>query len=388
MQDGKLGTTERTCIHVRTVTNDPLSALLQNQIDLSLLVITKAIGQGSFGTVWKGIIAENIAVAVKQTRRTSKQAVAEFEKEIAIMQHLQSEYIVRVYGSVTLDSSLLIVMEYIGLGSLAELVDRNYLSPRMRMMYALHVCRGMKYLHAMKVIHRDLKPGNVLCVSNNIEDPVLCKITDFGASRVTDQDSTATFTMTKGIGSPFYMSPEMLRNDKQYTRAIDVYSFAIMCVELWNLQLPFSEHDFESAVGLFPCSCFLTFRVRISHIIVFNAFATTAFGMQVVAGLRPMLNSDCPDSLLAMLEVCWAEDPHERLCLLLFTITIFISAVCVTLKKQHLKRLRRNWTRFLLNSKDKKSLGLFTCDQRTLKTCTDTQITTTTARMTHKRTAE
>lgn len=217
------------------------------------LVITKAIGQGSFGTVWKGIIAENIAVAVKQTRRTSKQAVAEFEKEIAIMQHLQSEYIVRVYGSVTLDSSLLIVMEYIGLGSLAELVDRNYLSPRMRMMYALHVCRGMKYLHAMKVIHRDLKPGNVLCVSNNIEDPVLCKITDFGASRVTDQDSTATFTMTKGIGSPFYMSPEMLRNDKQYTRAIDVYSFAIMCVELWNLQLPFSEHDFESAVGLFPC---------------------------------------------------------------------------------------------------------------------------------------
>lgn len=215
------------------------------------LVITKAIGQGSFGTVWKGFIDENIVVAVKQTRRTSKQAVAEFEKEIAIMQHLQSEYVVRVYGSVTLESSLLIVMEYIGLGSLAELVERNYLSPRMRMMYALHVCRGMKYLHAMKVIHRDLKPGNVLCVSNNIDDPVLCKITDFGASRVTDQDSTATFTMTKGIGSPFYMSPEMLRNDKQYTRAIDVYSFAIMCVELWNLQLPFSEHDFESAVGLF-----------------------------------------------------------------------------------------------------------------------------------------
>lgn len=275
------------------------------------LVITKAIGQGSFGTVWKGFIDENIAVAVKQTRRTSKQAVAEFEKEIAIMQHLQSEYIVRVYGSVTLESSLLIVMEYIGLGSLAELVARNYLSPRMRMMYALHVCRGMKYLHAMKVIHRDLKPGNVLCVSNNIDDPVLCKITDFGASRVTDQDSTATFTMTKGIGSPFYMSPEMLRNDKQYTRAIDVYSFAIMCVELWNLQLPFSEHDFESAVGLLLhlLSSFLLLSFLITRGVC------TAFGMQVVAGLRPMLNSDCPDSLLAMLEVCWAEDPHERLCL-------------------------------------------------------------------------
>lgn len=231
------------------------------------LVITKAIGQGSFGTVWKGFIDENIVVAVKQTRRTSKQAVAEFEKEIAIMQHLQSEYVVRVYGSVTLESSLLIVMEYIGLGSLAELVERNYLSPRMRMMYALHVCRGMKYLHAMKVIHRDLKPGNVLCVSNNIDDPVLCKITDFGASRVTDQDSTATFTMTKGIGSPFYMSPEMLRNDKQYTRAIDVYSFAIMCVELWNLQLPFSEHDFESAVGLFIEN--LIHTCKHSHVVFF-----------------------------------------------------------------------------------------------------------------------
>ena len=215
------------------------------------LVISKAIGQGSFGTVWKGLISGTIPVAVKQMRKSSKQAVAEFVKEITIMQSLKSPYIVQVYGSVTLEAALLIVMEYISLGSLAELVERNWLSPRMRMMYAMSVCRGMKYLHSVKVIHRDLKPGNVLVASMNIEDEVLCKITDFGASRVTDQDSTATFTMTKGIGSPFYMSPEMLRNDKQYTRAIDVYSFAIMCVELWNLQLPFAEHDFESAVGLF-----------------------------------------------------------------------------------------------------------------------------------------
>lgn len=61
-----------------------------------------------------------------------------------------------------------------------------------------------------------------------------------------------------------------------------------------------------------------------------------------------MLNSDCPDSLLAMLEVCWAEDPHERLCLLLFTITIFFEKWFVTLEKTAFEEIEEELDKILV----------------------------------------
>lgn len=66
-------------------------------------------------------------------------------------------------------------MEYMPLGSLVGVLESVRLSPQMRVRYALDVARGMEYLHHHKVIHRDLKPGNVLVCSLTISDSVLCK---------------------------------------------------------------------------------------------------------------------------------------------------------------------------------------------------------------------
>jgi len=109
----------------------------------------------------------------------------------------------------------------------------------------LDVARGMEYLHEQGIIHRDLKPGNVLVASIDPQSDVLCKISDFGESRQ-GLEQTQTMTMTRGIGTPYYMAEEILRGDDKYTRAIDVYSFGIMCVELWNERLPYSETSFET----------------------------------------------------------------------------------------------------------------------------------------------
>ena len=104
---------------------------------------------------------------------------------------------------------------------------------------------AMKFLHDNGIIHRDLKSDSLLVVSLNPNSDVLCKITDFGESRK-GMDQTRTMTMTVGVGTPYYMAPEMLRCENKYTRAVDVYSYAIMCVEIWNERLPFSETEFDS----------------------------------------------------------------------------------------------------------------------------------------------
>ena len=110
------------------------------------------------------------------------------------------------------------------------------------------------------------------------------RITDFGASRNALVDSN-TMTMTSGVGSPFYMAPEMLRGDQKYTRTVDVYSFSILCVELWNEKLPFSEVRFDTPF---------------------------AFIQYVIRGHRPAIRDDCPRQLAKLLAHCWSEDRVNR----------------------------------------------------------------------------
>jgi len=92
-------------------------------------------------------------------------------------------------------------------------------------------------------------------------------------------------TMTRGIGTPYYMSPEMLRGDGRYTRAVDVYSFGIMCVELWNERLPYAEMHFDTPVS---------------------------FALYVLGGNRPKIRKDCPRSLVKLCATCWCEDRLGR----------------------------------------------------------------------------
>ena len=92
-------------------------------------------------------------------------------------------------------------------------------------------------------------------------------------------------TMTCGVGSPYYMAPEMLRGDKKYTRAVDSYSFGILCVELWNQHLPYIELRFETQY---------------------------AFAVCVMDGTRPEINDDCPQPLVELFSHCWSGKKHKR----------------------------------------------------------------------------
>jgi len=248
------------------------------------LVLIKTIGKGSFGNVWLAKYG-NVDVAAKEMgQKIKKGEEKEYKKEMEIMLQLNNPHIVRLYGSIATDNSFFILMEYVPLGSLKSAIDKYTFSAYMRCRLMMDVANGMEYLHSQGIIHRDLKPENVLVASLDPNADVLCKINDFGISRQSSAE-TKTSVMTRGVGTPYYMAPEMLRGDEKYSRTVDMYSFGIMCAELWNEEPPYNEVHFDSLV---------------------------AFVLIVIDGKRPLIHNDCPTPLVELITRCWATNGSER----------------------------------------------------------------------------
>lgn len=136
----------------------------------------------------------------------------------------------------------------------------------------------MRYLHAKGVIHRDLKPDNLLLTASGH-----VRVCDFGLARV-----QASHSMTVNKGTPAYMAPETMTLStnaagKQYTNAVDVYSFGILLWTMCTRRQPFGHID--------------------------NPFAIPA---QVVAGVRPALPHRLPPRLGALITACWDPNPRSR----------------------------------------------------------------------------
>ncbi len=121
-------------------------------------------------------------------------------------------------------------------------------------------------------------------------DGVICKISDFGTSREVDIQSTLSMsqsmTMTRNIGTPLYMAPEILSGVGHYSQKADVYSYGILMVSLWNQKPPYYEMNVKNPSELFRS--------------IFEQ------------GLRPRVESECTQSYFNLLSACLAQDPHSR----------------------------------------------------------------------------
>ena len=208
-----------------------------------------------------------------------------------LMRKLHSDYIVEYYGTSVIEGRLGIVMEFIPLGSLEGLMSKKVLSSELKIRYVQEICYGMKYLHSMNIIHRDLKLTNVLVVSDDENSTqAICKISDFGTSREVDMKSTLSMsqsmTMTSNIGTPLYMAPEILSGVGHYSMKADVYSYGILMVSLWNQKPPYYEIQVTNPAELFR-------------------------GI-TEKELRPTIQSECPQSYFNLASHCLVEDPHSR----------------------------------------------------------------------------
>ncbi|CAL5346230.1 unnamed protein product [Camellia sinensis] len=190
------------------------------------------IGEGGFGSVYKGILLDGTVIAVKQLSSKSTQGNREFVNEIGMISGLQHPNLVRLYGCCIEGNQLLLVYEYMENNSLARALfgpkewQLNLGWPT-RLRICIGIARGLAFLHEesrLKIVHRDIKATNVL-----LDGDLNPKISDFGLAKLTEDDNTHISTRVAGtIG---YMAPEYALWGYLSNKA-DVYSFGIVALEI------------------------------------------------------------------------------------------------------------------------------------------------------------
>ncbi len=160
------------------------------------------------------------------------------KKEANLCLELTHPNIVRLHDFKRLEGRHCLVMELIHGGSLAALLARRPggIPEAEALPLFLQACRGLAYAHRRRVVHRDIKPGNLL-----VDHQGEVKVADFGIARVT-RDSLARVTGRQVSGTPVYMSPEQLRGKACDPRS-DIYSLGCTFYELLSGRLPFSSGD-------------------------------------------------------------------------------------------------------------------------------------------------
>ncbi|CAK9237261.1 unnamed protein product [Sphagnum troendelagicum] len=193
---------------------------------------TMKLGEGSFGVVYKGILANGIEVAIKQLLIKSQQNIDEFLNEVVIITGVKHRNLVKLKGCCLRDNKRLLVYEYLENGDLAKvLFERNGVDISFwptRFNICLGIAHGLFYLHEIaqpRIIHRDIKASNIL-----LDKRLQPKIADFGLALLFADDKTHISTMHVA-GTRGYLAPEYATCG-QLTIKADVYSFGVLILEI------------------------------------------------------------------------------------------------------------------------------------------------------------
>jgi len=194
-----------------------------------MVVEEKPFAKGGFGKVYNAKWRENnvvIKVVVSSTDIDKQMKEIKYEANLAI--GLLHPNIIRLYGTTWVKDGkhFGIVMEKAEHGSLDIWIGKMDCEKAAKI--ALGIIDGLEYVHLRKVVHRDIKPQNILMCGT--EDDMIPKITDFGVSKVIQ-----TVTMHTAIGTPLYMAPEV-RNFSKYGSSADIFSLAMMLFEMFSGQ--------------------------------------------------------------------------------------------------------------------------------------------------------
>ncbi|KAJ1684940.1 hypothetical protein LUZ63_016330 [Rhynchospora breviuscula] len=189
------------------------------------------LGDGGFGTVYKGILKDRRVVAVKRLYKNNYKKAEQFINEVAILSRVHHPNLVTLYGCTALTSpELLLVFEFVPNGTIADHLhgplSSKALTWPVRLSIAIETANALAYLHAVEppIIHRDVKTNNIL-----LDDNFHVKVGDFGLSRLFPLDVTHVSTVPQG--TPGYVDP-VYHQCYHLTDKSDVYSFGVVLVEL------------------------------------------------------------------------------------------------------------------------------------------------------------
>lgn len=193
--------------------------------------ILNKLGAGSFAEVYRALDTRRghvVALKVLYPHVTQQpEAVARFKREAAVMQQLQHPHIVQVLESDVVEGRAYLAQELIEGETLAVRLKRQGPFTFDAMLDVLRpICEALDYCHQQSVVHRDLKPGNILL--NRRGTPFLA---DFGIARLVSEATIAATRSTSFLGSPEYAAPE-LWDEGEATEASDIYALGCIVVEL------------------------------------------------------------------------------------------------------------------------------------------------------------
>lgn len=251
--------------------------ILEWEIDYKDLSIGRIIGKGSFGEVrvatWRGTV-----IAIKTISKDLQINKREFISEINALTKLHHPNILQLMGFYIEEGNCTIMME--NLCESLQAYNGTNTSVKRSLEMSQDIVKGLAYLHNRKpncVIHRDLKPGNLLLTNSG-----RIKIADFGLSCFQPK-STDNYEMTGMTGSYRYMAPEVMLN-KEYNSSVDIYSFGVILYVLCE-NIPYIDNTNADIYKM------------------------------IVGGKRPLFSPyfmKKHPAIVSVVNMCWSKEPDKR----------------------------------------------------------------------------